>query len=199
MHACCSCPLLESLNTTVPVFATGLSKSAPLMNEVLMEGKKGCRVNLGDRMRHLHSPDASGCVRGGAVLQRSLFQVIEIWDPGAGCSGKSGSVLPWFDAQLLGGKLCALGPLQGGHVPAGLDLSGDGVAGLAALGLGGAAYPGVNPAVCVPSGLRVARFGRRLGGVGQRGLEAQVRWRRRGSRRLLPLTRGRRGEVKEPT
>lgn len=101
---------------------------------------------------------------------------------------------------MLGGKLCTFGPLQCRHVPAGLDLSRDGVAGLATLGLGGAAYPGVTPAVCVPSGLRVARFGRGLGGVRQRGLEAQVRWRRRrGSRRLLPLTRGRRGEVKEPT
>lgn len=121
------------------------------------------------------------------MLQRSLFQVIEVWDPGAGCSGKGGSVLPWFDSQLLGGKLRTLGPLQCGHMPAGLNLSGDGVAGLATLGLGGAAYPRVTPAVCMPSRLRVARFGRGLGGVRQRGLEAQVRWRRRGSRRLLPL------------
>lgn len=133
------------------------------------------------------------------MLQCSLFQVIEVWDPGAGRSGKGGSVLARFDAQLLRGKLCPLGPLQRGHVPAGLDLSGDGVAGLATLGLGGAAYPGVTPAVCVPPGLRVARFRRGLRGVGQRGLEAQVRWRRRGSRRRLPLVRGRRGEVKEPT
>lgn len=121
------------------------------------------------------------------MLQCSLFQVIEVWDPGAGCSSKGGSVLPRFDAQLLGGKLRTLGSLQCGHVPAGLDLSRDGVAGLPTLGLGGAAYPGVTPAVCMPSGLRVARFGRGLRGVRQRGLEAQVRWRGRGSRRLLPL------------
>lgn len=88
---------------------------------------------------------------------------------------------------MLGGKLCALGPLQRRHMPAGLDLTRDGVAGLATFGLGGAAHPGVTPAVCMPSGLRVARFGWGLRGVGQRGLEAQVRWRRRGSRRLLPL------------
>lgn len=100
---------------------------------------------------------------------------------------------------MLGGELRALGPLQRRHVPAGLDLPGDGVAGLAALGLGGAAHPGVTPAVRMPSGLGVARFGWGLRGVGQSGLEAQVRRRRRGSGRLLPLIRGGRGEVKEPT
>lgn len=67
-------------------------------------------------------------------------------------------------------------------MPAGLDLSGEGVAGLAALSLGGAAHPDVPPAVGVPSTLRVARFGGGLRGVGEGGLEAQV-W-RRGRRRL---------------
>lgn len=79
-------------------------------------------------------------------------------------------------------------------MPAGLDLSGEGVAGLAALSLDGAAHPGVPPALGVPSTLRVARFRGRLRGVGERGLEAQV-WRRR---RRLSLICGRRGEVKEP-
>lgn len=65
-------------------------------------------------------------------------------------------------------------------MPAGLDLSGEGVAGLAALRLGGAAHAGVAPALGVPSALRVARFGGGLRGVGEGGLEAQVwrRWRR---------------------
>lgn len=107
-------------------------------------------------------------------LKRSLLQVVEVWHPGAGCSGKRGSVLPWFDAQLLWGELSALCPLQSRHVPAGLYLSGQGVAGLAALGLGGAAHPGVPPALCVPSTLGVSRFGGGLRGVGVGGLEAQV-------------------------
>lgn len=80
-------------------------------------------------------------------------------------------------------------------MPAGLDLSGEGVASFAALSLGRAAYPGVTPAVGMPSALRVARFGGGLRGVGEGGLEAQV-WRR--SRRRLSLIRGRRGEMKEP-
>ena len=64
-------------------------------------------------------------------------------------------------------------------MPAGLDLSGEGVAGLAALGLGGAAHPGVPPALSVPSStLGVDHFGGGLRGVGEGGLEAQV-WRRR--------------------
>jgi len=67
-------------------------------------------------------------------------------------------------------------------VPAGLNLSREGVAGLAALGLGGAAHPRVAPALNVPSTLSVARFGRGLRGVGEGGLEAQV-WRRRRRRR----------------
>lgn len=129
------------------------------------------------------------------MLQRRLLQVVEIGHPGAGGSGKGGSVLPRFDAQLFRGELSAVRPLQRRHVPAGLDLSGEGVAGLAALGLGGAAYPGVPSSVGVASNLRVARFGGGLGGVGQRGLEAQIWWRRR---RRLSLTGGRRGEVKEP-
>lgn len=47
-----------------------------------------------------------GGVRGG--LQRGLLQVVEVWHPGAGRSGKGGSVLPRFDAQLFGGELSAL-------------------------------------------------------------------------------------------
>lgn len=80
-------------------------------------------------------------------------------------------------------------------MPAGLDLSGEGVAGLAALGLGGAAHPGVPPALRMPSTLRVARFGGGLRRVGEGGLEAQV-WRRSGRR--LSLIGGGGGEVKEP-
>lgn len=63
-------------------------------------------------------------------------------------------------------------------MPAGLDLSREGVAGLAALGLGGAAHPRVAPAIGVPANLGVAHFGGGLRGVGEGGLEAQV-WRRR--------------------
>ena len=120
-------------------------------------------------------------VEGG--LKRSLLQVVEVRHPGAGRPGKRGSVLPRFDAQLFRGELSALRPLQGRHVPAGLDLSRQGVAGLAALGLGGAAHPGVPPALGVPyPAVGVARFGGGLRRVGERGLEAQV-W-RRGRRRL---------------
>lgn len=114
-------------------------------------------------------------------LQRGLLQVIEVWHPGAGGSGESGSILPRFDAQLLGGELSALRPLQSRHVPAGLNLSREGVARLAALSLRGAAHPRVPPAVGVPPPLRVACFGGGLGRVGEGGLEAQVwgRWGRR--------------------
>lgn len=63
-------------------------------------------------------------------------------------------------------------------MPAGLDLSGQRVASLAALGLGGGAHPGMPPGVSVPSTLRIACFGGGLGGVWKWGLEAQV-WRRR--------------------
>lgn len=123
-------------------------------------------------------------VWGGGSLQRGLLQVIEIWHPGARSAGKGGSVLPRFDAQLLRGELCTLRPLQSRHMPAGLDLPWEGVAGLAALGLGGTAHPGVPPALCVPSAVRVARFGGGLRRVWEGGLEAQV-WRRR--RRGLSL------------
>lgn len=58
-------PLFESLNTAVPVFVTGLSKSALFMNQVFMQGKKGSCVNLYDRIRHLHPADA---FRSEAVL-----------------------------------------------------------------------------------------------------------------------------------
>lgn len=111
-------------------------------------------------------------------LQGGLLQVVEVWHPGAGGSGKGGSVLPRLDAQLFRGELSALGPLQSRHVPAGLDLSGEGVAGLAALGLAGGAHPGVAPALGVPATLGVAWFGGGLRWVGEGGLEAQV-WRRR--------------------
>ena len=137
------------------------------------------------------------CGLGGFLffLKRSLLQVVEVWHPVAGGSGKRGSILPRFDAQLFRGELGALRPLQRRHVPAGLDLSGEGVAGLAALGLGGAAHPGVPPALHVPSTLGVARFGGGLRRVGEGGLEAQVLRRRR---RRLSLIWGRGGEVKEP-
>lgn len=100
------------------------------------------------------------------VLQSSLLQVVEVWHPGAGGSGKSGSVLTRFDAKLFGGELGALRPLQSRDMPAGLDLSGQGVAGFTALGLGGAAHPGVPPAVGVASTLGVAGFGGGLRRVG---------------------------------
>lgn len=119
-----------------------------------------------------------GVVLWAGGLQRGLLQVIEVWHPDTGRSGKGGSVLPRFDSQLFGGELSALRPLQSRHVPAGLDLSGEGVAGLAALRLGRAAHPGVPPALGVPSALRVTRLGGGLRGVGEGGLEAQV-WRRR--------------------
>lgn len=47
----------------------------------------------------------------GVGLQRCLLQVVEVWHPGAGGSGKSGSILPWFDAKLFGGELSTLRPL----------------------------------------------------------------------------------------
>lgn len=62
-------------------------------------------------------------------------------------------------------------------MPAGLDLTGDGEGGLAALGLCGAAHSSVAPALDVAPTLRVARFGGGLRRVGKGGLEAQV-WRR---------------------
>jgi len=49
--------------------------------------------------------------REGRGLQRSLLQVVEVRHPGSGGSGKSGSVLPRFNTQLLGGELSALRPL----------------------------------------------------------------------------------------
>lgn len=129
-------------------------------------------------------------------LQCRLLEVIEIWNPGARGSSEGWSVLPWFDAQLLRGELSTLCALQRRHVPAGLDLSGEGVAGLAALRLRGAAHPGVTPVVGVPSPLGVGHLSRGLRRVRERGLEAQVlRWRRW---RSLSLIWGRWGEVKEP-
>lgn len=64
-------------------------------------------------------------------------------------------------------------------MPAGLDLSREGIAGLAALSLGGAAHPGVAPALAMSSTLGVARFRGGLRWVGKGGLEAQVLSRRR--------------------
>lgn len=129
-----------------------------------------------------------------AGLQRRLLEVIEIGDPGARGSGEGRSILPWFDAQLLRGELSPLCPLQRRHVPAGLNLAGQGVARLAALGLRGAARSGVSPAVAVASPIRVDDGLRRgLRRVRQGGLEAQVlRW---GRGRSLSLICGCRGEV----
>lgn len=130
------------------------------------------------------------------ILQRSLLQVVEVWHPGAGGARKGGSILPWFDSQLFWGVLTSLClPLQRRHVPAGFNLSWEGVVGFAALRLGGAAHPSVPPAVCVAPALRIACFGGGWRRVGEGGLEAQVWWRRRGR---LSLVCGRRGEVKEP-
>lgn len=56
-------------------------------------------------------------------LQSRLLQVVEIGHPGAGGPGERGPVLTRFDAQLFRGELGPLHSLQGGHVPAGLDLS----------------------------------------------------------------------------
>lgn len=130
-------------------------------------------------------------------LQRRLLEVIEIGNPGARGSSEGRSILPWFDAQLLGGELSALCPLQRRHVPAGLDLAGQRVAGLAALGLRGGAHPGVSPVVGVTSPIRVDDgLGGGLRRVGEGCLEAQVlRW---GRGRSLSLVWGRRGEVQEP-
>lgn len=132
-----------------------------------------------------------------AGLQRRLLEVIEIWDPGARGSSEGRSILSWFDAQLLRGKLSSLCPLQCRHVPGGLDLAGQRVAGFAALGLRGAAYPRVSPVVGVASPIRVDdRLSGGLRRVGEGCLEAQVlRW---GRGRWLSLVRGRRGEVQEP-
>lgn len=130
-------------------------------------------------------------------LQRRLLEVIEIGNPGARGSSEGRSILPWFDAQLLSGELSALCPLQRRHVPAGLDLAGQRVAGLAALGLRGGAHPGVSPVVGVTSPIRVDDgLGGGLRRVGEGCLEAQVlRW---GRGRSLSLVWGRRGEVQEP-
>lgn len=124
-----------------------------------------------------------------AELQRCLLEVIEIWDPGARGSGEGRSVLSWFDAQLLGCELSSLRPLQCRHVPGGLDLAGQRVAGFAALGLRGAAHPRVSPVVAVASPIRVDdRLGRGLRRVGEGCLEAQVlRW---GRGRSLSLVCG---------
>lgn len=40
MHGCRSCPVIKFLSTTVPAFVTSLSKSALLVNEVLMQGEE---------------------------------------------------------------------------------------------------------------------------------------------------------------
>lgn len=135
--------------------------------------------------------------REEAGLQRRLLEVIEIRDPGARGSSEGRPVLSWFDAQLLRGELSSLRPLQCRHVPGGLDLAGQRVAGFAALGLRGAAYPRVGPVVGVASPIRVDdRLRRGLGRVGEGCLEAQVlRW---GRGRSLSLVCGRRGEVQEP-
>lgn len=74
-------------------------------------------------------------------LQGCLLQVIEVWHPGARGSSKGGPILPWFDAELFSCELSPVRPLQGRNVPAGLNLSGEGVASLAVLGLAGAAHP----------------------------------------------------------
>lgn len=127
-------------------------------------------------------------------LQGCLLQVVEVWHPGARRSGKGGSVLPWFDAELLGCELSPLCPLQSRNMPAGLYLPGEGVARLAVLGLAGAAHPWVAPALSMPPTFKVARFRGRLRWVREGALEAQVWWR---GRRVLSLIWGWRGEMEE--
>lgn len=100
--------------------------------------------------------------RGIAPLQSGFFQVVEVWHSCPGRAGKPGPILAHLAGYLLG-VAGPLGPVEGRHVPVGLDLSGQSVGGgLAALGLGGAGA-GVAPP------LTEASLG---GGVGQR-LEAQ--------------------------
>lgn len=81
---------------------------------------------------------------GWRWLQSCLFQVVEVWHARSGRASEAVPVLAPLDAHLLRVRV-ALGPPQGGRVPAGLQLARQWVASLSALELR-CADPWVTPA-----------------------------------------------------